>query len=411
MSRGKEAPPFGFTSQSGLKQRYWQPSFDNRSTRVSSDSKFHKRSSKASLVICKFEFDSLRLLRLNLIPFVCCHRLNIYEFQRIQYGPNKGGYAHPQLVRGRPELLSKMQRIFVPRKRPVVIKEQTTPETVQSCAPTRVYSSNTPLENVDLNNTTLSARPTSKNPIEEAHVWHEPLPELVIPESPLMCNDNTSLGPSGFLEDMDLSLFEVRDLVQESLVDELPGEDWLFNLVDSEFSSSESSCCANQPQYDGSYESLWIPTAEEPVRSYQGTLSLSTDQDRSSTPISEDGSQCSINEDLSRSEAVFPQKLHKMLEDADSKGFHTVVSWINGGSAFHVHDVSAFVESVMPLYFNQSKYPSFRRQLNLYGFTRVPSAIHGSYFAHRCFLQENPELCNQIVRTSSKSPSSSSPKQ
>ena len=106
----------------------------------------------------------------------------------------------------------------------------------------------------------------------------------------------------------------------------------------------------------------------------------------------------SRNEDLTRSEAVFPAKLHRMLEDAHKEGFNELVSWIRGGTAFKVHDVDGFMEHVMTKYFDQTKFQSFRRQLNLYQFIRVNSAVHGTYYFHKCFLQSDPNLCHKIVR-------------
>lgn len=107
------------------------------------------------------------------------------------------------------------------------------------------------------------------------------------------------------------------------------------------------------------------------------------------------------NEDLTRSESVFPAKLHRMLQDADREGFHHIVSWVQGGTAFQVHDVESFMRHVMTKYFDQSKFQSFRRQLNLYQFTRVNSTVHGTYYFHKYFLQRDPSLCHQITRPKS----------
>ena len=66
---------------------------------------------------------------------------------------------------------------------------------------------------------------------------------------------------------------------------------------------------------------------------------------------------------------IFPFKLYKMLQETadDPILSTTVVSWVNHGTAFQVYSSIDFVGTIMPLYFDQTKYESFRRQLNLYG--------------------------------------------
>jgi hypothetical protein len=41
------------------------------------------------------------------------------------------------------------------------------------------------------------------------------------------------------------------------------------------------------------------------------------------------------------------------------------------GRAFVIHDPTAFVQDVMPRWFRQSKFVSFRRQLHLYNFRLI----------------------------------------
>jgi len=107
------------------------------------------------------------------------------------------------------------------------------------------------------------------------------------------------------------------------------------------------------------------------------------------------------NEDLNRSESVFPTKLHRMLTDAKRDGFDHIVSWIHGGTAFKVHDVNAFMERIMPIYFDQTKFESFRRQLNLYGFSRCTRGPSRGMYYHEHFVQNDPSLCQMITRPKS----------
>lgn len=135
------------------------------------------------------------------------------------------------------------------------------------------------------------------------------------------------------------------------------------------------------------------------------------------------------NDDLNRSEAVFPTKLHRMLSDAKREGFEHIVSWIHGGTAFRIHNVAEFMQKIAPLYFGtlicvalrihffpssimlthlscvsfteQSKFESFRRQLNLYGFTRVTRGASRGMYYHENFVQNDVSLCRNITRPKS----------
>lgn len=102
-------------------------------------------------------------------------------------------------------------------------------------------------------------------------------------------------------------------------------------------------------------------------------------------------------------ENVFPQKLHFLLQQAEKEGFDHIISWVNDGAAFKVHDSKAFLEKVMPNYFDQSKFESFRRQLNLYGFQRVSRGPSRGIYYHQFFLQSEPTLCQSITRPVSSS--------
>ena len=105
----------------------------------------------------------------------------------------------------------------------------------------------------------------------------------------------------------------------------------------------------------------------------------------------------------SASSSLFPSKLHAMINDAAKKGFDEVVCWLPGGQVFKVLDPARFTEEVMPKYFNQRKYKSFLRQLNLYGFQRIHHGPHKGGYAHEYFLQGAPALCEKIVKNAPRS--------
>uniref|UniRef100_A0A7S4AJY1 HSF-type DNA-binding domain-containing protein n=1 Tax=Pseudo-nitzschia australis TaxID=44445 RepID=A0A7S4AJY1_9STRA len=102
----------------------------------------------------------------------------------------------------------------------------------------------------------------------------------------------------------------------------------------------------------------------------------------------------------------FPYKLHIMLEAmeaeaarGDDTGGNSIVCWQPHGKAFKVHKPRRFVEEIMPHFFNQTKYASFQRQLNLYGFSRITNmgpdkgAVH-----HPCFVRNQRHLVKNMVR-------------
>ena len=95
---------------------------------------------------------------------------------------------------------------------------------------------------------------------------------------------------------------------------------------------------------------------------------------------------------------TFPVKLHRMLEGNAANGLEHIASWQPHGRCFVVHNQQEFVDLVMPDYFSQSKYPSFQRQLNLYGFKRITKGPDRNGYHHPSFLRGYPELSNTMVR-------------
>lgn len=94
----------------------------------------------------------------------------------------------------------------------------------------------------------------------------------------------------------------------------------------------------------------------------------------------------------------FPEKLHRMLAEAEKSDLSDVVSFYSHGRAFGVHDMERFVSEVMPKYFKQSKWNSFARQLNLYGFIRITSGPDAGGYYHELFLKGRPNLCLHMRR-------------
>ena len=97
----------------------------------------------------------------------------------------------------------------------------------------------------------------------------------------------------------------------------------------------------------------------------------------------------------------FPYKLQQMLDDsAKDEQMEAIISWLPNNQSFIVHDKDALVKEVLPRYFSKiTKYRSFTRQLNSYGFKSI---FRGRYF-HQHLIRGEPTSCMYIARQESSS--------
>lgn len=103
---------------------------------------------------------------------------------------------------------------------------------------------------------------------------------------------------------------------------------------------------------------------------------------------------------LSGSQFEFPFKVHALLDDVEREGLGDVVSWFSHGRAFRIHSSTEFAASILPKYFGDTKYKSFQRQLNIYGFRRIADKLSpefGAYY-HKLFVRGGRELSLQMTR-------------
>eukprot|EP00984_Skeletonema_dohrnii_P006901 scaffold2462_cov120-Skeletonema_dohrnii-CCMP3373.AAC.6 len=115
-------------------------------------------------------------------------------------------------------------------------------------------------------------------------------------------------------------------------------------------------------------------------------------------PIGRSRSRSNSSTGLARSDK-FPSKLYEMLESVDSLGLSHMVSWLPHGRSFHVKDPAQFMDLVVPKFFKATKYRSFQRQLNLWGFSRIVKGQDHACWHHECFIRGRPELIAKISRT------------
>jgi hypothetical protein len=73
------------------------------------------------------------------------------------------------------------------------------------------------------------------------------------------------------------------------------------------------------------------------------------------------------------------------------------------GFSWKIHDPKQFVTIVMPMYFEkQSKFTSFNRQVNGWGFRRVMDGPDRDAYYNQFFIRDQPHLMRMMKRTSHK---------
>ena len=93
----------------------------------------------------------------------------------------------------------------------------------------------------------------------------------------------------------------------------------------------------------------------------------------------------------------FPMKLHKMLDNAEQCGYQNIISWLPDGRSFKIHDPEGMV-SILCMHFHQTRYKSFLRQIQNYGFRRVTRGPKRGVCSHEHFVRWDPLLCLQMKR-------------
>jgi hypothetical protein len=99
-----------------------------------------------------------------------------------------------------------------------------------------------------------------------------------------------------------------------------------------------------------------------------------------------------------RSNAQFPWKLHELLTQAEKNGNDAIISWLPGTDAFKVHNKQKFATEILPAYFNATKYKSFQRNLNLWGFETITEGPNKGGCYHKLFLRDDREKCHYMTR-------------
>jgi len=116
---------------------------------------------------------------------------------------------------------------------------------------------------------------------------------------------------------------------------------------------------------------------------------------------------------LVRSSFFFPPSF-QLMEVLDEPRYEHIVSWIDDGKAFCIHQPSKFEQKILPRHFNKaSKFSSFSRKLNRWGFVRhnVAGASGGSSaHSHPLFCRDGHKRLLQMSPKSAAGASASSKK-
>jgi len=116
---------------------------------------------------------------------------------------------------------------------------------------------------------------------------------------------------------------------------------------------------------------------------------------------SEDGSATakSNNSNRENSSMTFPNKLMEILGD---KANENIITWLPHGKAFIVYQKEKFANDILPRYFKETKYTSFTRKLNRWGFERINKGPEVGAYYHKFFQRSNPHCCMKMSCVSSK---------
>ncbi|KAJ1928417.1 Heat shock transcription factor [Tieghemiomyces parasiticus] len=115
----------------------------------------------------------------------------------------------------------------------------------------------------------------------------------------------------------------------------------------------------------------------------------------------------STAEYLARNSSIpaFLSKLYRMVDDSSTDA---LIGWSDRGDSFYVHKQEDFAKEVLPHFFKHNNFASFVRQLNMYGFHKVPHPQQGVLkagpaadtleFTNENFHRDRPDLLCFVVR-------------
>jgi HSF-type DNA-binding len=91
----------------------------------------------------------------------------------------------------------------------------------------------------------------------------------------------------------------------------------------------------------------------------------------------------------------FPAKLHAILGQPD---LAEIIDWLPHGRSWRVLKPRDFETKIIPRFFEHSKFSSFIRQANGWGFRRITQGPDRNSYYHEKFLRGLPHLCKSMKR-------------
>jgi hypothetical protein len=91
---------------------------------------------------------------------------------------------------------------------------------------------------------------------------------------------------------------------------------------------------------------------------------------------------------------VFPTRLYSMLENAEKEGYDHLIRWSSDGKSFKIQDSwnHKAILAILKQNFNQTRFKSFLRQLQVYGFERQFKGQSQGECSHPMFVRGRKEL-------------------
>ncbi|CAO1625953.1 unnamed protein product [Sympodiomycopsis kandeliae] len=128
------------------------------------------------------------------------------------------------------------------------------------------------------------------------------------------------------------------------------------------------------------------------------------DRDRSASPPAA-STAAAASSSVNKQIPAFLNKLRNMVDDRDTD---ELICWQPSGNTFIVPNNIRFAKEVLPRFFKHNNFSSFVRQLNMYGFHKVPSLQQGSLkheqemevweFENENFVRDQPDLMSNMQR-------------
>jgi hypothetical protein len=332
-------------------------------------------------------------------------RLNIYGYRRIQHGPLKGGYVHKSFIRYRPELSSTITRRG---NHHAAAKVEAASAVAAKVMEMVTVSGNQMRVSPD-------ADPTQLEEVFEG-IDYEPINNLAQSVDFGSCNLQAVLDRI-FLSDQQpvdgdqrgetrnknhhhkIPSFILPSVVSSSYQGgkAMQGDSRHYRTASGILVNSNQMGHQDESDMEALLDMLansGAPGEDDERATKQEAAAVAVHSPSSESSSSQEDEEQESEEQLS--ERIFPLKLHKMLENAHRDGIEHIVSWVPGG--FKVHDSKLFTEQVMPMWFDQTKYESFRRQLNLYNFARISRGPQRGVYSHPAFVPGRRDLLGNITR-------------